>query len=352
MSKIELQIAKVLILVFLGLEFLLISFSILYFKENLIDILFSKYFFLESLIALVITTAAVIIFRNYVGKYIDHLKKINNSSSSSFSHYSLTHIPNNEIGELIKSREGMVVGTEELLEKNRTLLRTLSHDLSNLLTIGIASCNSLKKTMPTTDSAKVEINIKRLEKSLQRQLELIDMIRKMDAIESGKTNIPLEPIEISQILSETRFSIDEKIAKKEMILNININPSVQSRKVLTNKAIIVNSVLVNILSNSIKFSQDRSKIEINFEFTNENTRILISDNGIGITKDMLPKLFDTTFATSRLGLNGEPGTGFGMPLAYRAMKRMNGNLTVQSISKDDSEDKSGTTFIVTVPLCL
>jgi signal transduction histidine kinase len=74
--------------------------------------------------------------------------------------------------------------------------------------------------------------------------------------------------------------------------------------------------------------------------------IIIEDHGIGIPKDLLPKIFKWSERTNRLGTNGERGTGFGLPLVKTCLEMMNANIRVESIERKGLDSCSGTKFII------
>jgi signal transduction histidine kinase len=106
---------------------------------------------------------------------------------------------------------------------------------------------------------------------------------------------------------------------------------------------MINSVFLNLITNSIKFTPRGGQIRISADQNGNMITIMVMDNGIGISKDNLDKLFriDEHFSTS--GTSNEIGTGLGLILCKELIEKNNGKIWVKS------EEGIGTTFFFTLP---
>jgi signal transduction histidine kinase len=137
--------------------------------------------------------------------------------------------------------------------------------------------------------------------------------------------------------------IDEIIAQHQYMKKAN---SITFKKDISTDVIITDSlrvkiILNNLLSNAIKYSDDNKnnkQIEIKTWENHPSYVIEIEDNGVGINKENLEKIFDMFFVT-----NEKMGSGLGLYIAKEAAECLNGNITV------NSEKNIGTTFRVTIP---
>ncbi|MCM8530541.1 MAG: ATP-binding protein [Lentisphaeraceae bacterium] len=102
-------------------------------------------------------------------------------------------------------------------------------------------------------------------------------------------------------------------------------------------------IFLNLLSNAIKFTPSSGDISMSIVEQGEKALITISDSGIGIPKEMIPKLFDKYTEASRSGTDGEASTGLGMSIVKELIESNKGTITVES-----SEDE-GTTFSLLFP---
>jgi signal transduction histidine kinase len=103
------------------------------------------------------------------------------------------------------------------------------------------------------------------------------------------------------------------------------------------------SVIQNFLSNAIKFSFSGGTIRLESEQLNAYTSISITDGGVGIPSEVIPKLFDIDSQYSTRGTNNESGTGLGLILCRELIEKNRGQINVKS------ELGKGSTFIFTIP---
>jgi two-component system, sensor histidine kinase and response regulator len=106
---------------------------------------------------------------------------------------------------------------------------------------------------------------------------------------------------------------------------------------------MLKTVLRNLLSNAIKFTPEGGTISVKTSELNGNTHIVVTDNGVGIQVEDLPKIFDEKQHISTYGTNKESGSGLGLILCKSFVKSNNGRLMVES------EQGKGSSFIVELP---
>ena len=106
---------------------------------------------------------------------------------------------------------------------------------------------------------------------------------------------------------------------------------------------MLKTILLNLFSNSIKFTNVGGKITINAKRNSENVTISVSDNGVGIPQDNLAKLFNISEVLTTKGTAEETGTGLGLLLCKEFVEKHGGKIWVES------EAAKGSTFSFTIP---
>ena len=242
--------------------------------------------------------------------YIQHLDKKNGAI-----------ITFNDITELKKTQL-------ELDKKNKSLLRinadldnfvhTASHDLLAPLgniEISIEVMNSVKVIDPELNKFLSIINT-----SVKKFRSLITEIATIAKVESDM--ITMEMVDVEETIKNIEWSLDDKIKTSGAIINTNL----QVKSILFSKKNL-RSILYNLISNSIKFRRDVNPIiNITTIKEKENLILTIEDNGIGIDKDDIGKIFDIY---GRLHREVE-GQGIGLYLAKKIVDAACGNITVES----------------------
>jgi signal transduction histidine kinase len=163
-------------------------------------------------------------------------------------------------------------------------------------------------------------------KSANKSINLINNILDISAIESGKVKIEIDKVDLNDIIHDTIQEVTFLTKSKELTLNTNINSPLF---VLADKQ-RVTQILQNLLTNAIKFTPKNGNIDILVTDAEDSINVAVKDSGVGIPKDLMPKLFTRTEFTSRSGTEGESGTGYGLTLVYNIIKEHGSTLTVES----------------------
>jgi len=146
--------------------------------------------------------------------------------------------------------------------------------------------------------------------------------------------IPFEPenIDISTLLPEIIKLLKEIADKKSIEIVNNVK---KSTIVLADKKML-DTILRNLISNSIKFTNDNGKIIIDITHKNESITISIKDNGIGIEKEIIEKILSKDEFYSTFGTNEEKGSGLGLQLCIEFLKTHKSKLFVDSVPNEGS----------------
>ncbi|HMV80297.1 MAG TPA: hybrid sensor histidine kinase/response regulator [Leptospiraceae bacterium] len=220
--------------------------------------------------------------------------------------------------------------SEELKERNlkvQELLRVLLHDLSNPLS-GIKGVIDFGQTNPEIYSSANEL----MKRAVNNCFSIIDNVRKMRAVDEGKMEIQLQRFPLKECIQESLLLFDKRLQEKNLEVILDVP---EGLNVLADKAIFLNSVFSNILTNAVKFSFPNSKIEVSaFSETEGRTVLSVKDSGIGMPDWLLQDIFSPVKPTTRRGTSGEEGTGFGMPLVKKFIEYFQGTIEIFSSEKE------------------
>lgn len=230
---------------------------------------------------------------------------------------------------------------EDKKEGIQNLICVITHDISTPLTVIIGRSNLLVHE-PLTEKGLVSVG--KISKASYSISDIINNVRNLYATELGKNRIEIQDVEVLKLLEELKENFSEKLEAKKIDLHVVCD--FEACPIRANRDLLLHQILGNLLSNAIKFSPETSKISIIVEKKEGNALISIKDAGIGIPKDLLPKLFDMRSKTSRRGTSGEEGTGFGLPIVKTYVEKLDGKIEVVSQSAEDMAPVTGTTFIL------
>jgi signal transduction histidine kinase len=231
------------------------------------------------------------------------------------------------------------------IQKNRFegLLGILIHDVANpLQTI------KMKISVAQTNPQKTEKFLKDIEKQTDHLCRLIGEVRTMKAINDNKVTIKTEKINVENLLKDAIELYSDRAIQKQIKIVLTVHPSLTSM-ISVDPVIFKSSIIGNLISNAIKFSPEGKKIEITVYNSSSQIIIEVKDQGIGIPKTLIAKLFDPKANTTRIGTSGEKGTGFGLLIVQQWTQSMNGKLEIQSETAESQGQNTGTSFRLSFP---
>ncbi len=239
----------------------------------------------------------------------------------------------------------MAQNLENKIEEKITLLRILSHDLTNQIGSGSSLIETLIQSINFIEKDEIEEYLGYIRKDLKNSQKLIDFTRKFMAIESGKLNLELKNEDIVEVLKESILSFKAKTDKK----NIEIVFKSKDRVCLNIDLVVFKySIINNLLSNAIKFSLPNNRVIVEIIDSKDEIIILFENIGEYIPTEKISKLFSLADKTTSPGTAGERGTGFGLPIVYKFLELMGGDIEVESINEDKNRAINRFTIIFKV----
>lgn len=220
-------------------------------------------------------------------------------------------------------------------ERLRHLIRIIGHDINNALSIVSVALGMVKV------GRKVEGNVERMERGISNMVRIVQYVLKTEAMRSGKAIIQLERVSLAKVFNEVAFMYEKKSRDKGVDIDFILEDDFY---VMAEETTLQNEVISNLVSNALKFSFSQQKIRVEANGRNDSVIITVADQGVGIPKNNLSKLFEDTTATSTRGTSGETGTGFGLPLVRKFVQQYDGKISVRSFHIDTHKETHGTVF--------
>jgi CheY-like chemotaxis protein len=238
-----------------------------------------------------------------------------------------------------------LTAAEEANKAKTAFLSNMSHEIRTPMN-AIIGLDSIALNDPEISETTRE-HLTRIGASADHLLSLINDILDMSRIESGRMILKNEEFSFSKMLEAINTIFSGQAADKRIDYQCHMNSEVDDYYVGDDMKL--RQVLINILGNAIKFTPEGGKVELQVErkakFDGKTTlQFRISDTGIGMGKEFLPRLFDAfaqedSSATSKYG-----SSGLGLAITKNIVEMMNGNIAVES------EKDKGSVFTVTVTL--
>ncbi len=216
----------------------------------------------------------------------------------------------------------------------------LAHDLKGPLSSIIGLLELLLGNLQTYDINEIESQLTAVNNSAIGAYNLLDDILVWALSQSGK--LPFEPEEFS--LKHSCEEVVEMLKPGADKKSITINIDVAERVIVFADINMLNTILRNLISNAIKFTRKGGNINIFSEQNNPEITISVSDNGTGVSAEILSHLFDNTQKHSLKGTANEKGTGLGLLICKKFVENHNGRIWAES------KVGQGSIFKFTLPL--
>jgi signal transduction histidine kinase len=181
-----------------------------------------------------------------------------------------------------------------------------------------------------------------MERNTQNLIELVNDLLDASKLESGTMRLDKTSFDLREVINELRETMLLPLAKEKEIKLIetfaaDLPPVVADRAKLRR-------ILLNLLSNALKFTGKGGRVEISAENVDERVLISVSDTGVGIAAEDVARLFDKYEQTRSRATRGEKGTGLGLYITKQLVELHGSEINV------NSEPGKGSTFSFTLPV--
>ena len=237
----------------------------------------------------------------------------------------------------------LIESERKLSELNATkdkFFSIIAHDLKNPFNSILGLSGLLKNNINKFDMEKINKFVESINSVSLNAYKLLENLLEWSKAQTGKidykpTNLIFEGLLIDVV------SLTENLAGAK---NISINYKISDCLTVFADPNMLNTVLRNLISNAVKFTNRNGNITITAGRQNDEILVIVSDTGVGINENTIHKLFNISEKVSSLGTEEEKGTGLGLLLCKEFVEKHNGRIWVESI------ENKGSDFKFTIPL--
>ncbi len=249
---------------------------------------------------------------------------------------------------VIKDKKGQSVGTRgvtmdisermEMEKRKDEFISIASHELKTPITSIKVFTHILNNSLTRKHDNESKKHLIRMEKQLDKLAQLVGDLLDVSKIQTGKLELRKELFSMQELVIETVENIQAVTPTHKILIKGEITHEVYGDKDR------ISQVLINLLTNAIKYSPNSKKIVISLRNEGERVRVGVRDYGIGIPQDQYTKIFDRFYRVNGESQRTFPGLGIGLYISNEIVLKHNGKMSVQSSLGKGSE------FIFTIPL--
>ncbi len=243
------------------------------------------------------------------------------------------------IGTLIIFHD--ITRIRRLERMHKDFAANVSHELKTPLTAIKGFIETLQEMLVNNDTRKSERFLKIIDKNVNRMIELINDLLALSRLERLQgTSIQFEEQDVATLIRGAVNTCHAGIKKKNIIVSIDCSEELTA----VVDPILMEQALMNLVDNAVKYSHENSPVAILVSSRDGFIDIVIEDNGCGIEKEHLSKIFNRFYRVDKARSRHEGGTGLGLAIVKHIVQYHQGKIDVQS-----RKDK-GSAFKISIPV--
>lgn len=313
------------------------SYGLLYYMDNDVDFLkeINKVITSIGIVMVLITIFIAILISNNISKPVEVVSNMANLIGDGDYDNKIDYDSNIvEIDVLIKSINNLSAKLEEQENLRKRLTTDISHELRTPLTSIQTHLEAMIDGIWEPDTERLNS----VNEEVIRLTNLVNQLQNLAKFDSEKSKLNLDKVNVKNLIMNVVYNNQGKALEK----NINIECDLESIDSYLDKDKI-SQVIVNLLSNAIRYSNNGGKIFISSYKENNNLKIQFKDNGIGIPKENIKYIFERFYRVDESRSKNTGGIGVGLTIVKSIIDLHQGTIEVRS------ELNKGSEFIVILP---
>lgn len=228
---------------------------------------------------------------------------------------------NDEVGELADTFNRMLEELEVSFQRERQFTSDASHELRTPMTV-ITACT--EDALYTQDPAIIDENIRVIQKENQRMTKMLSQLLMLSRGYEGRYHFQPEELCLYDMVE----SVSESLALMADTKSIHIHNEISEDQMIYADQSLFTQLLVNLIENAIKYGNQEGNIWITIEKTGTQCGLCIKDDGIGISKEDLPKIFERFYRADKA--RDRNGSGLGLSIVKWIVELHGGKIFVES----------------------
>ena len=313
------------------------SYGLLYYMDNDVDFLkeINKVITSIGIVMVLITIFIAILISNNISKPVEVVSNMANLIGDGDYDNKIDYDSNIvEIDVLIKSINNLSAKLEEQENLRKRLTTDISHELRTPLTSIQTHLEAMIDGIWEPDTERLNS----VNEEVIRLTNLVNQLQNLAKFDSEKSKLNLAKVNVKNLIMNVVYNNQGKALEK----NINIECDLESIDSYLDKDKI-SQVIVNLLSNAIRYTNNGGKIFISLYKENNNLKIQFKDNGIGIPKENIKYIFERFYRVDESRSKNTGGIGVGLTIVKSIIDLHQGTIEVRS------ELNKGSEFIVILP---
>ena len=241
-----------------------------------------------------------------------------------------------ELGELTRTLNRMLGSLEESFRRERRFTSDASHELRTPVAVILAYAESLQASpaLPAEEKEKIETILN----ECRRMQRMIEQMLTLTRGQEGRYPVVMETVCLNDIFDGVSAVLDGPAARRNITLHFEAEENLE----LTADQSLITQLLLNLTENAIKYGRDGGDVFCRARREGDRILLNVADNGVGISPENLPHIFERFFRADTA--RDRTGTGLGLSIAQWIVRLHDGEIRAESAPGE------GTTFTITLPV--
>ena len=226
-----------------------------------------------------------------------------------------------EVGELADTFNQMLEELEVSFRRERQFTSDASHELRTPMTV-ITACT--EDALATEDESIRNENLRVIQKENQHMTKMLSQLLMLSRGYEGRCHFQPEELGLYDMVE----SVSESLASMAATKSIQIHNQISEQQLIYADQSLFTQLLVNLLENAIKYGNENGNIWVTLEKTGDGLALCVADDGIGISEEDLPQIFERFYRADKA--RDRKGSGLGLAIVKWIVELHNGKITVES----------------------
>lgn len=240
------------------------------------------------------------------------------------------------ITEKTRDLKDALIKEQELGELKSRFVSMVSHEFRTPLTTIKSSAHLLSKYLDSSDE-KLSKHFLKINRNIEHLNQMLSDILTLSRLDEKKDEKEAEEIQLATFISDCIEELEHLAKAKSLSINVTVDKSLT----VQSDSKILKSILINLLTNAIKYSNNNGNVEVHTMVDDESFEIRIKDDGIGISEKDQKRIFERFYRSK--DVENIEGTGLGLEIVKQCLNSLDGTITCTS------EPKKGSIFTVKIP---
>lgn len=238
---------------------------------------------------------------------------------------------------------GAIIMSQDLTEMKslQTMRQEFVDNISHELRTPLASIKAIVETLQDgaiSDKKVARRFLTEIDNELDRMTQLVGGLTELSSVESGRDELKPEMVNLNVLIEDAVARLRPLAKRKNVTLSASLFTNLPPVHADKNR---IYQVITNLVHNAIKFTPPDGKVNVSTELSESSVLVKVSDTGIGISEEDLPRIFERFYKADK-ARTGE-GTGLGLAIAKHIVQAHGGNIWAES------KESKGSTFFFTLP---